>query len=235
MADSESFGVMTSGASTAALLKLQPELERVAGCAVLLLSRSIGIGATYIPNRLRQGEIADLVIVADDVLCQCISDGLVAAGSRVPLVQSLVGMAVRAGAPRPEIATVESLKRTLLDAASVGYSASVSGQYLVHELWPRLGVVDAVLPKARRIGDERIGSVVARGEVEIGFEQMSELMPVPGIAHVTPLPPEAQKITTFSGGVAASSPHPARARAVLQFLCTQPARQAFLDCGLRPV
>jgi molybdate transport system substrate-binding protein len=95
--------------------------------------------------------------------------------------------------------------------------------------------VDAVLPKARRIGDERIGSVVARGEVEIGFEQMSELMPVPGIAHVTPLPPEAQKITTFSGGVAASSPHPARARAVLQFLCTQPARQAFLDCGLRPV
>lgn len=234
MADSESFCVMTSGASTAALLKLQPELEQVAGCPVLLLSRSIGIGVTYIPNRLRQGEVADLVIVADDVLQLCISDGLVAAGSRVPLVQSLIGMAVRAGAPRPDIATVESLKRTLLAATSVGYSASVSGEYLVHELWPRLGVADAVLPKARRIGDERIGAVVARGEVEIGFEQMSELMPVPGIAHVTPLPPEAQKITTFSGGVAVSSPHPARARAVLQFLCTQPARQAFLESGLRP-
>jgi len=235
MPDSESFGVMTSGASTAALLALQPELERVAGCPVVLLSRSIGIGATYIPNRLRQGEVADLVIVADDVLQQCITDGLVLSGSRVPLVQSLVGMAVRAGAPRPDIGTVESLKRTLLDAASVGYSASVSGQYLVDELWPRLGIADAVLAKARCIGDERIGAVVARGEVEIGFEQMSELLPVPGIAHVTPLPPEAQKITTFSGGVAASSPHPARARAVLQFLCTQPARQAFLDSGLRPV
>lgn len=235
MADSATFGVLTSGASTAALLALQPQLERVAGCPVLLLSRSIGSGETYIPNRLQRGELADLVIVADDVLRQCIADGLVVADSRVPLVQSLVGMAVRAGAPRPDIATVESLKRTLLNATSVGYSASVSGQYLVNELWPRLGIVEAVLTKARRIGDERIGAVVARGEVEIGFEQMSELLPVPGVAHVTPLPPAAQKVTTFSGGVAACSPHPARARAVLQFLRTPPAGQAFVDSGLRPV
>jgi len=235
MADSETFGVMTSGASTAALLALQPALERVAGCAVQLLSHSIGIGATYIPNRLRLGEVADLVIVADDVLRQCITDGLVVADSRLPLVQSLVGMAVPAGEPRPDIATLECLKRTLLDAASIAYSASVSGQYLVDDLWPRLGVADAVLPKARCISDERIGAVVARGEAAIGFEQMSELLPVPGIAHVTPLPPEAQKITIFSGGVVVCSPDPMRARAVLQFLRSSVAHQAFVDSGLQPV
>lgn len=235
MAEAAAFGIMTSGASTAALLALQPALEAVAGRPVVLLSRSIGIGASYIPNRLRRGEAADLVIVADNVLQQCMADGLVLAGSRLPLVRSLIGMAVRAGAPRPDISTLDAFRSVLLVAASVGYSASVSGDYLAGELWPRMGVAEAVLAKARRIGDERIGAVVARGEVEIGFEQVSELLPVPGIAHVTPLPPGAQKATVFAGGVAASCRDAAAARAVLQFLRAPQARQAFSASGLEPL
>jgi len=153
MAEIKTFGVMTSGASTAALLSLLPALEQLTARPVVLLSRSVGVGDTYIPNRLKRGEVADIVIVADDLLRQCIADGLVFADSRVALVHSLVGMAVRAGAAPPDIATIESFKRTLLAAASIAYSASVSGQYLAQELWPRLGIAEVVLPKARCIGD----------------------------------------------------------------------------------
>lgn len=234
MAKPETFGVMTSGASTAALLSLLPALEQLVARPVVLLSRSVGAGETYIPNRLKRGEVADIVIVADDLLQQCMADGLVVADSRVPLVHSLIGMAVRAGADRPELATLEAFKRTLLEAASVAYSASVSGQYLVQDLWPRLGIAQAVLPKARCIAHERIGAVVARGEAEIGFEQVSELLPVPGIAHVMPLPSGAQKMTLFSGGVGTLSPDPDAARAVLQFLRSPQAHAAIIASGLQP-
>lgn len=230
----ETFGVMTSGASTAALLSLLPALEQLIARPVVLLSRSVGAGETFIPNRLKRGEVADIVVVADDLLQQCMADGLVVKGSGVPLVQSLIGMAVRAGASKPDIATLDAFKRTLLGAASIAYSASVSGQYLAQDLWPRLGIAGAVLPKARCIAHERIGAVVARGEAEIGFEQVSELLPVPGIAHVTALPAEAQKVTLFSGGVATSSPDADTARRVLQFLRSPQAAAAIIASGLQP-
>ncbi len=233
MGKPETFGVMTSGASTAALLSLLPELEQLTGRPVVLLSRSVGAGETYIPNLLKRGEVADIVIVADDLLRQCIVDGLVVEGSRVPLVQSLIGMAVRAGASKPDIASVEAFKRTLLDAASIAYSASVSGQYLAQDLWPRLGIAGAVLPKARCIAHERIGAVVARGEAEIGFEQVSELLPELGIAHVTALPPAVQKMTLFSGGVATSSADPDAASAELHFLASPQAYAAIIASGLQ--
>jgi len=234
MGETPTFGVMTSGASTAALLTLQPALERLIARPVVLLSRSVGAGETYIPNRLKRGEVADIVIVADDLLQQCVADGLVLPGSRVPLVHSLIGMAVRAGADRPDIGSLEAFKRTLLDAASIAYSASVSGRYLAQDLWPRLGIAEAVLPKAHCIAHERIGAVVARGEAEIGFEQVSELLPVPGIAHVTALPPAVQKMTLFSGGVATSSADPDAARTVLQFLGSPQAHAAIIASGLQP-
>lgn len=121
-------------------------------------------------------------------------------------------MAVRAGAPKPDISSVDALKNTLLQAKSIGYSASVSGQYLTTELVQRLGIADQVLPKCRHIGGgERVGAVVARGELDIGFQQMSELLPIPGIAHITTLPPEVQKVSEFSAGVATTSPDAAEA------------------------
>lgn len=226
---------MTSGASVAALLALQPAWAAFSGRPLVLLSRSVGIGESYIPNRLQRGEAADVVIVADDVLRHCMAQGWVLPDSRVPLHQSLIGMAVREGAAKPKISTVDLFQQVLLAAKSVGYSASASGDYLAGELWPRLGIADRVMPKAKRIGHERIAAVVARGEVEIGFEQISELLPVPGIAHVTPLPPGAQRATLFSGGVATASSDPVAARALLQWLRSPPARQAFSDSGLEPL
>jgi molybdate transport system substrate-binding protein len=144
-----------------------------------------------------------------------------------------MGIAVRAGAPRPDISTAEALKRTFLQAKVVAYSASVSGEYLTKELYQRLGIADEMLPRSRFIGGgERTGAVVARGEADIAFQQMSELLPVPGIAHVTPLPPEVQKTSVFSAGVAAKAPDPDLARSVIQFLASADAASAVTKSGL---
>jgi molybdate transport system substrate-binding protein len=145
-------------------------------------------------------------------------------------------MAVRAGAPKPDIGTVDALKRTLLHAKSIAYSASVSGDYLSTELLQRLGIADQVLSKCRRIeGGERVGAVIARGEAEIGFQQMSELLPVSGIAHVTPLPPEVQKVSVFSAGVAVNTKNPEIAQALVKFLASPEAAGAVTNSGLEPI
>jgi molybdate transport system substrate-binding protein len=169
-------------------------------------------------------------------LRQLIEDGLVLADSRQPLARSSIGIAVRAGAPRPDISSVDGLRQTLLQAKSIAYSASVSGQYLTTELCQRLGIADQVLGKSRLItGGERTGAVVARGEAEIAFQQMSELLPVPGIAHITPLPPEVQKVSVFSAGVAATSPDAELARSVITLLASADAAPAITQSGLEPM
>lgn len=228
--------VMTSGAFTAAHLALIPQLERLSGKKVVTVTTSIGTGDSSIPNRLKRGEIADVVIAADTVLRQFIADGLVLSDSLRLVARSTIGMAVRAGAPKPDIGSIDALRRTLLQAKSIGYSASVSGQYLTTEVYQRLGIADQVLGKSRLVGGgERVGAVVARGELEIGFQQISELLPVPGIAHITPLPPELQKVSSFAAGVAATSPDPALARRVIQFLASPDAAKAIANTGLEPV
>lgn len=234
-ATTNEFRVMTSGAFTAAHLALIPHLARLTGKKIVTASTSIGKGESSIPNRLKRGEVVDIVIVSDAVLRQLIADGLVLDGGHAQVARSSIGMAVRAGAPKPDISTVDALRRTLLAAESIAYSASVSGQYLTTELLQRLGIADEVLPKCRFAGaGERAGAVVARGEAEIGCQQMSELLPVPGIAHITPLPPEVQKVTAFAAGVAASCPDAALARAAIQFLASPVAAQAITDSGLEP-
>jgi molybdate transport system substrate-binding protein len=145
-------------------------------------------------------------------------------------------MAVRAGAPKPDISTVDALKRTLLQAKSIAYSASVSGDYLSTELLQRLGIAEQALSKCRRVeGGERVGAVIARGEAEIGFQQMSELLPVPGIDHVTPLPPEVQKVSVFSTGVASSTTDSDAAHALVRFLASPEAASAIANSGLEPI
>jgi molybdate transport system substrate-binding protein len=235
-APTNEFRVMTSGAFTAAHLALLPQLERLTKKKVVTASTSIGTGENSIPNRLKRGEVVDVVIVAETVLDQFIKEGLVLREGHAPVARSSIGMAVRAGAPKPDIGSADALKRTLLAAESIGYSASVSGQYLTTELYQRLGIADRVLPKSRLIGGgERVGAVVARGEVEIGFQQMSELLPVPGIDHITPLPPELQKVSSFAAGVAASAPDSALARRVIGFLASSEAAPAIKGSGLEPV
>src|SRR6202041_186558 len=125
---------------------------------------------------------------------------------------------VRAGAPKPDIGSVEALKQTLLAAKSIAYSASASGVYIQNEMFPRLGIAEAGAGKSRRTPADPVGPVVARGEAEIGFQQISELKPIAGIDLVGPLPPEVQQITVFSAGVAAGSREPEAARALIRFL-----------------
>ena len=228
--------VMTSGAFTAAYLELIPQLELLTKKKLVTAATSIGTGENSIPNRLRRGELVDVVIVADAVLVGFIKDGLIMAESHTPLARSAIGMAVRAGAAKPDIGTVDALKRTLLQAKSIGYSASVSGEYLTTVLYQRLGIADQVMNKSRLIGGgERVGAVVARGEVQIGFQQISELLPVPGIDHVTPLPPEVQKVSVFSAGVALNTKDSDAAHALIRFLASPEAARAITNSGLDPI
>jgi molybdate transport system substrate-binding protein len=228
--------IMTSGAFTAAYLALIPRLEQLTGKKLVTAATSIGTGENSIPNRLRRGESVDVVIVADTVLLGFIKDGLIVADSYTPLARSAIGMAVRKGAPKPDIGTVNALASTLLQAHSIAYSASVSGEYLTKELLQRLGIADQVLPKCRRIeGGERVGAVIARGEAEIGFQQLSELLPAQGVDHITPLPPEVQKVSVFSAGIATSSTDSEAARSVIQFLSSPEAFQAIQKSALEPI
>ena len=230
------FRVMTSGAFTAAYKALIPQLEKLTGKTVVTVTTSIGTGDTSIPNRLKRGEVADIVIVADGVLQQFIADGLVLAEGATTIARSMMGFAVRAGAPDPAVRSADDLRRALLAAKAIGYSASESGKYFTTELVQRLGIADEVLPKSRLIGGgERVGTVIARGELDFGFQQISELLPVQGIAHITPLPPELQKVSNFTAGVGANSPDPASARAAIALLASAAAKKAITDSGLEPV
>jgi gluconolactonase len=208
--------VMTSGAFTAAYLELLPQLERSIMGKVVTATTSMGTGSDSIPSRLARGEAVDVVIVPDETLAQLIKDGLVMADSRVELARSSIGIAVRAGAPKPDISSLDALRRTLLQAKSIAYSASVSGLYVTTELFQRLGIADQVLGKSRRIDRERVGAVVARGEAEIGFQQISELLPVPGVDYV-------------------ASKNKDAARALIGVLASPEAAVAVAKTGLEPI
>ncbi len=227
--------VLVSGAFTAAYRQLAPEFERTTeDTIVTAFGPSIGDSPDSIPSRLRRGEPTDVVILGGDALNQLIEQGLVVPGSRVDLGRSRIGMAVRAGAPKPDISTVDALKRTLLQAKSVAYSSSVSGVYLSTELFQRLGIAGQIMGKCKRI-EGMVGDAVARGDAEIGFQQISELLPVRGIDYVGPLPAEVQRVTVFSAGIAAGSKDRDAARSLIQFLASPSAVAAIAKSGLEPV
>ena len=228
----EDITVMTSGAFTDAYLKLSVPFAHDTQHKIITAVTTMGVGAESIPSRIARGETVDVVIVAAEALDALIKDGRVLAGSRVDLARSSIGMAVRAGAPKPDISSVEALTRTLVNAKSIAYSASVSGDYLAGELFQRLGIVDQMKGKATRIERERVGAVVARGDAELGFQQISELMPVPGIDLVGPLPPAVQRVTIFAAGIAASSQHVTAARAFIAFLASPQSLPIVLATGL---
>lgn len=227
--------VMTSGAFTAAYLELAPGFEHSTRHKLITATTTMGAGAESIPNRLARGERADVVIVAAEALEDLIKAGRIVAGSRVDLARSSIAMAVRAGARKPDISSVDKLRRALLDATSIAYSASVSGDYLAMELFPKLGIADQMKNKSQRIERERVGAVVARGDAEIGFQQVSELLPIQGIEIVGPLPDAVQRVTVFSAGIASNSPHPASARALLNFLASPAAAAIVTKSGMDPI
>jgi len=232
----DEISVMTSGAFTAAYLELVPRLELLSKKKLVTAATSIGTGETSIPNRLRRGEAVDVVIVADAVLLGFIKEGLIIGESHTPVARSAIGMAVRAGSRKPDIGTVDALRRTLLQANSIAYSASVSGEYLSNELLQRLGIADQVLSKCRRIeGGERVGAVVARGEAEIGFQQVAELIHVPGADFVGTVPAEIQPPTYFVGALPKGSQQADAAVALLRFLSSTAAAAVITKAGLKPL
>ena len=228
--------VMISGGFSAAYRELIPEFERTTHNTVTTAAGpSMGDTPQAIPNRLGRGEPADVLIMVSSALDDLIKQGKVVPDSRIDLARSKIGMVVRAGEPKPDISSVEAFKRVLLEAKSIAYSDSASGVYLSTVLFQRLGVADRVLSKSRMIPAEPVAAVVARGDAQIGFQQISELLPVPGVQLVGPLPPEIQKITVFSAGITAGAREPDAARALLRFLSSPAAAPAITQSGLEPV
>ena len=224
--------VMTSGAFAAAFHELAPRFERATGHKVVTAATATGSGTGSIVSRVMRGEPVDVVIIAAAQIADLIGSGRLLADSRIDLARSSIGMAVRAGAPKPDISSVDALKRTLSAAKTVAYSAAVSGIYVSTELFPRLGLADQLQAKGRKIEGEPVGAAVARGDAEVGFQQISELLGVPGIDYVGPLPAEVQRVTVFTGGVVTGSAHGDAARALVRFLASPESLSAITKSGL---
>jgi molybdate transport system substrate-binding protein len=225
--------VMISGGLTAAYKVLVPEFERAAGHKVVTAyGPSMGTTVNAIPVRLERGEPADVLIMVGYALGDLVKQGKVVADSRVDLVKSPIGVAVKSGAPKPDISSAETLKRALLAAKTIAYSDSASGVYVSTEMFAKLGIADEMKDKARKIPATPVGEIVARGDAEIGFQQISELKPVAGIDIVGPLPEELQKITVFSAGIASVSKEPAAGKALIQFLASPAARPIIVNSGM---
>jgi molybdate transport system substrate-binding protein len=228
--------VMISGGLTAAYKELVPDFERATGHKVLTAyGPSMGTTVNAIPVRLERGEPADVLIMVGYALGELVDKGKVIADSRVDLVKSPIGMAVKSGTPKPDISSVDALKRTLLAAKSVAYSDSASGVYISTEMFQKLGIAEQMKDKARAIPAEPVGGVVARGDAEIGFQQISELKPVAGIDIVGQLPADVQKITVFSAGIATVSKEPEAGKALIRFLASPVARYIIVNSGMEPI
>ncbi len=185
-------------------------------------------------KRLAAGEHYDVLIMASDAIDGHIKSGKVAAGARVDLARSGVGAGVKAGAPKPDIGSVEALKKTLLSAKSIGYSTGPSGVYMV-SLFAKLGLADALKPKLKQTPTGVfVGTIVANGDAEIGFQQVSEMSHFPGVDYVGPLPEEVQRYTTFSSGVIAGTNEAEAANALVKFITAPAAASAYKKRGLEP-
>ena len=228
--------VMISGGLTAAYKVLVPEFERATGNTVLTAyGPSMGTTPNAIPIRLERGEPADVLIMVGYALADLAKSGKVIPDSRVDLVKSPIGIAVKSGSPKPDISSADALKRALLAVKTVAYSDSASGVYVSTEMFSKLGIAEEMKDKARKIPATPVAEIVARGEAEIGFQQISELLPVAGVDIVGPLPPELQKITVFSAGIATVSKEPDAGKALIKFLASPAARAAIVKSGMEPI
>ena len=228
--------VMSSGGFTAAYKILGPQFAAESGNTLdTILGPSMGQSPEAIPNRLARGEPADVVIMVGYALDDLIKQGKVIPGSRVELADSRIGISVRDGAPKPDIGTVDALRQTLLQAKSIAYSDSASGVYIQNEMFKKLGIEDQVRPKAKMVPKIPVASVVADGQYEIGFQQVSELLPVKGAQFVGRIPESMQSVTRYAAGIPAGAKHPAEARALLRYLASPKAQETVKATGLDPI
>jgi molybdate transport system substrate-binding protein len=207
----------TNGLKTV-MLDLAPAFERTSGTKLVITWGS----TNGLMKELETGASGDLAILTAETIDDLIKRGKVVAGSRIDLARSGIGIAVRKGARKPDIGTPDALKHSLLAAKSVAHSKTgLSGIYFPTVL-ARLGIADAM--KSKIVMPEPgnpVGEVVAKGDAEIGVQQISELLPVAGIDIVGPLPAELQKITTFSAGLLAGAKDPDTAKALVKFVAAE--------------
>jgi len=229
MAQGTEIKVMLSAAFKEAYLELAPQFERATGHKLVTL----WVPSVQMMNRLKGGETVDVVILSAGSLDELIQAGRVVPGSRVDLARSGVGVAVRAGAPKPDISSGETVKHALLNAKAIAYSTGPSGIYLAG-LFERMGIAEQLKSKLRRVQGEPAGAVVARGEADLAFQQVSELLPVAGIDLVGPLPPDIQKITTFSAGICVGVNEPDAGKALIRFLTAPAAAPVIRKKGMEP-
>ncbi|NLP64544.1 substrate-binding domain-containing protein [Paraburkholderia sacchari] len=228
--------VMSSGGFTAAYKLLGPKFAAETGNTLdTALGPSMGKSPEAIPNRLARGEPADAVIMVGYALDELIKEGKVIPGSRVELADSRIGMVVREGAAKPDISSADGLRQALLHAKSIAYSDSASGVYIERELFEKLGVEEQVKPKAKMIPRIPVASVVANGDYEIGFQQVSELLPVKGASFVGKIPESLQSVTRFAAGIPVNAQHPKEAKALLDYLASPGVQAEVKATGLDSV
>ena len=222
--------VLSTQATEDTYRELVPQFEKATGYTVT----TIFTGTLDAQKRLAAGESYDMVIMAGPAIDAQIKAGKVASGSRVDLAKSGVGVGVPKGAPKPDIGTTEALKKTLLAARSIGYSTGPSCVYMIG-LFEKLGLSDQVRDKLKQTPTGVfVGTIIANREVEIGFQQVSEVGNFPGVDYVGPLPAEVQQTTVFSSGIVVDAKEAEAARALVKFLTTPEAGAAFRKRGMEP-
>jgi molybdate transport system substrate-binding protein len=231
--------VMISAGFFKVYSELAPAFERSSGHRLITTrGPSMGDSPEAIPARLGRGENADVVILDGGAADELGQRGMVKPESKVELARSLVGMVVREGAPKPDIATVDAFRNTLLAARSIAFSDSGSGTYLSTKLFAKLGVAEQVAGKSRKVrgppSGEPVAAVVARGEAEIGFQQVSELIHVPGVTFVGAIPAELQPGFSFAGAITTKVRNPDAGAALLRFLASPEAAATIVKAGLKP-
>ncbi len=223
--------IISSMATKELLAMLGPQYTRESGQPVI----SEAAGGVDINKRVRAGEAVDVVMLAANAIDLLIGEGHLVAGSRVDVVKSGIAVAVRAGSARPEIGSEEAVKRAVLAAKKVSYSTGPSGVYL-EKLFERWGILADIKPRLVLAPPGiPVGSLLAKGEADLGFQQLSELKHLPGIDILGPLPPAIQLITTFSAGLSATSTRVAEVRAMLDYMNSPAALPAKKDAGMDPV
>lgn len=217
-------------ATRAVLAELAATYEQRAGIAVRIES----VGGVDAAKRVQAGEPFDLVVLASDAIDRLAAGGATVAGSKVDLVNSPVAVAVRAGSPLPDIASEDALRRAVEAAATIGYSTGPSGTALLR-LFQRWGIAAEVEKRmVQAPAGVPVGQLVANGQVALGFQQLSELIHLPGITLVGPMPEPVQIVTTFSGAVCAASPQGDATRRLLAFLAAPEADSAKRRHGMEP-
>lgn len=228
--------IITSGAFAAALeALLEVYRERYPGKIDLSFGSSLGAAHDSIPTRLGNGERFDLYFLARDAVDEFTAQGFIQKGSGVDLVESHIGAMVRTEDPEPDISTVEAFKETLLSAKSIAHAASASGIYLSNEVFPALGITEEMKKTARTILSERVGTVVARGDADLGFQQISEILPIKGVKVIGRLPGRFGKSFRFCMGIGAHSDHVVAAKDLMRFVASEDAASIIRKTGLEPL